>query len=110
MKKYIRTPEGIFEFAKRFDLEYYRQLGYTEEQINNKFIRNGNRLADTIEELLDGFIVENKDYHNWFFLDVSEFKERCTTLINWTYTGFIKTDKGLIYVAQLNDKGELELL
>ena len=107
--KYIRTKEGIFEFEKRFDLEHYRQLGYTEEHINKKFIRNGNKLADTIEELCDGFIVENRDSHEWFIMTIDEFKTETELLDhfrNWDYTAYIKTDKGLIYVAKMNEKGE----
>ena len=68
------------------------------------------KFAYTIEDLVDGFIVENNDNHIWFFMEVNEFKNEKEHLSNWTYTAFIKTDKGLIYVAKMNEKGELELL
>lgn len=67
--------------------------------------------ANTIEELCDGLIVEQKDNpNNWFIMEVQEFINEEEHLKEWFYKAFIKTDKGLIYVAKLNDKGELELL
>ena len=63
--------------------------------------------ADTIEELIDEWVyVENH--------------KETPVLIYWLSTnkkhkdddvyGAIWTDKGLIYVAKMNDKGELELI
>ena len=122
--KYIRTKDGIFEFAKRFDLEHYKKVGFSDEDIVRKFIRNGNKIANTIEELCDyltyyntfGDLIlkklphnedeENNDYYfirnltfNYF---TNEYDKRMRLAI--------LTDKGLIYVAKMNDKGELELL
>lgn len=110
--KYIRTKDGIFEFAKRFDLEHYKKVGFSNEDIIRKFIRNGNKLSDTIEELCDCFVVirpqprvtDHYILHRFAFV-----KEHCLNGDEMVY-GAIWTDRGLIYVAKMNDKGELELL
>lgn len=110
--KYIKTAHNIFEVIDETEL-VYKVIGASRERNNiyskSKCSTNVIKSSDSIEDLLEGFIVENKDYHNWFFLDVSEFKERCATLINWTYTGFIKISTGFKYVAKLNESGKLEL-
>ena len=118
--KYIRTPEGIFEFAKRFDLEHYRNVGYTDEDIARKFIRNGNKLADTIEELCDEFVLEHPLfapncktlYHSLEKAKngIKKHNDDAHKLYPFTIYGAIWTSKGLIYIAKMNDKGELELL
>lgn len=71
--------------------------------------------SDNLLDLLDGFIVTNdRDENLWIFLEVKEYlydKENDILLDTWDYKGFIKTDKGLIYVAQQNrNTGEIELL
>ena len=71
--------------------------------------------ADTIEELCDEFVIH---HHNgtptttkWSFekIIINYYHKRCLNSIQKLY-GAIWTDKGLIYVAKMNDKGELELL
>ena len=70
--------------------------------------------ADTVEELCDEFVwvsIEN-EYHN---RKANEYSLRTSRMqVNSpqmkTIYGAIWTDKGLIYVAKMNDKGELELL
>ena len=70
----------------------------------------GIKQADTIEELCDEFVIVHKELngnhtvHRYNWLGKSEHKAG-----NEVY-GAIWTDKGLIYVAKMNDKGELELL
>ena len=70
--------------------------------------------ADTIEELCDEFVLfydseETKpdltyrgDFNDLYFQNELKHSAKCY--------GAIWTDKGLIYVAKMNDKGELELL
>ena len=84
--KYVRTKDGrIIEtpFATDLDAPY--------------------QFADTIEELCDEFVGI---YHN--------ICEVVLTKDNWDkydiFCGAIWTDKGLIYVAKMNEKGELELI
>lgn len=73
--------------------------------LNNEVINQ----ADTIEELCDEFVVDK-------FGEKDIYKEMSIGLIqkhiarNHKIYGAIWTYKGLIYVAKMNDKGELELL
>lgn len=103
--KYIRTKDGIYEA----DFE------------PNKKLNNYKKCADTIEELCDEFVVEADDFgisqHDSHSIkeklegaikDVQAYKSNFNT--KQTIYGAIWTDKGLIYVAKMNDKGELELL
>lgn len=62
--------------------------------------------ADTIEELCDEFVRVSKSIHDFLVSDDIPTKKFDDTEIY----GAIWSDKGLIYVAKLNDKGELELL
>ena len=69
--------------------------------------------ADTIEELCDGFVtVGNKhivwDKQHCLGLTFEQVKESYSTY-HFKIYGAIWTDEGLIYVAKMNDKGELEL-
>ena len=83
--------------------------------------------ADTIEELCDEFVLYYMDLNEQSdkdtFYPYAQY-ERCgnvwqkdkkniiekTIKGHHTLYGAIWTDKGLIYVAKMNDKGELELL
>ena len=62
--------------------------------------------ADTIEELCDCFISTRDDYHDIW----DNFYEPRTLCSESDIYGAIWTDKGLIYVAKMNEKGELELI
>ena len=108
--KYIRTKGNVMAL-KKYDEARNRatELGLT---VSLKIIKQ----ADNIEELCDGLIVEEKDNtSNWFVMEMEEFKEldkeeRLYRLKDWSFNAFIKTDKGLIYVSKMNEKGELELI
>ena len=74
--------------------------------------------ADTIEELCDRCVVIHKYserpqdlsfYEAQYFIDVWTRKVKSNDPVVAIY-GAVWTDKGLIYVAKMNDKGELELL
>ena len=102
--QYIRTENGIFLLDESWDM-------LLEDMSIKKRI-------GTLEELCDEFVValnqEAKGYlvlnqcRNSFEKVVSLNKE--AKQIEATIYGAIWTDKGLIYVAKLNEKGELELL
>ena len=103
--KYIRTEEG-----KIFVADIYEPI-------------STDKVADTIEELCDEFV---------FITDDEEINKRDNVKLkkhiflrgqrglSFTltekdkkengYYGAIWTDKGLIYVAKMNEKGEFELL
>ena len=93
--KYIRTIDGIQalyidEFTE-YGKEYYKNC----------------KIADTIEELCDEFVIWFKELDKpTQFRDFETTKQYKKAKVY----GAIWTDKGLIYVAKMNDKGELELL
>jgi len=126
--KYIRTKDGIFAFegvntiTKVYETpKGIKPWSYSDGTLvkeGDKFIHVNNKdykvdeenTADTIEELCDVFVYETnennhyiKDKHNTIQLFFDNEKPIA-------YYGAIWTDKGLIYVAKMNDKGELELL
>ena len=109
--KYIRIKNGACAVN---DESYNVKYIIPAEEYLEKYYFDVNCIiaqADTIEELCDEFVVieETQNY----------VMERCSykTLKDngWIGSGFtiygaIWTDKGLIYVAKMNDKGELELI
>lgn len=129
--KYIRTKDGVYEVEDEIfapatlDLptEYlYKTIG------SNKLINQNDVIhqADTIEELCDEFVAEelfaetnyiahsnkivsvekNLEHFVNYFIEKNKITK--DKLLN--VYGAIWTSKGLIYVAKLNDKGELELI
>lgn len=113
--KYIRTKSGrIIDLTKvLLENEYGYGWGTIEhyiEYLNNDAQDTVINQADTIEELCDEFVVLEKGKTKPFVYDM-----HCRDLDryikeNATIYGAIWTDKGLIYVAKLNNKGEWELL
>ena len=105
---YVRTKDGrILDFDKLNEVSKL-SIDMEEESI---------READTIDELCDEFVAFDKEqpngkllYYKGFenlkkeFIDFEKDKEKVVVF------GSIWTDKGLIYVAKMNDKGELELI
>ena len=109
--KYIRTEDGRLLKVR---LEYHElpAIEYTIvywTEIGEPFInRQDNfKLSDTIEELCDEFVCVEKNGKDHNFLDIEQAKK---SLDEYIVYGAIWTDKGLIYAAKTNDKGELELL
>ena len=106
--KYIRTKNGIYEIINENET-FYECVG--KIFISKDIFYHKDRLADTIEELCDEFVCDNKivnvehDLENNLWVDDKLFED-----IKDIVYGAIWTDKGLIYVAKMNDKGELELL
>lgn len=92
----------------------------------NKFKEHIINQADTIEELCDEFVCEENHFIMkpiWLKFDeegnptetyhegiLNAIKGRYFNSIDYRWFGAIWTDKGLIYVAKMNEKGELELL
>ena len=104
--KYIRTKETICFAIDDREIDYFKyQLG--AENI---------KVADTIEELCDEFVLAKNDYFEYtiFRLFTTAKSLKLESVKNKEVVanifGAIWTDKGLIYVAKMNDKGELELL
>ena len=111
--KYVRTKDGrIVEIPnKHKEIVYDGNVIISVEKIINgvrgEAIVNGivDKKADTIEELCDEFVRVCEDIRDFLVSD-----DIPTQREGWDIYGAIWTDKGLIYVAKMNDKGEFELL
>lgn len=110
--KYIRTKDGIYEVE-----EWFKPLENDIVYIPNEGLNKILNQANTIEELCDEFVIETdreKYVYNKGFrelqreYDVYDSGYGLLKIIN--KYGAIWTDKGLIYVAKMNEKGELKLL
>lgn len=105
--KYIRTCTGVYGVEDDFMEDSVCVFGEGCVRVL--------QTAKTIEELCDEFVFIDKTcqhthliYKKQFFRGVYDVHKRAD--LNETIYGAIWTDKGLIYVAKMNDKGELELL
>ena len=125
--KYIRTQSGVYELIwdiiekndKTYIIEKYDGCVYEEEVLKQ---------SDTIKELCDEFVAVNTKYNSCRLTDIRRekyYEPRIPMYYAGEHThdfvddyiknkgliyGAIWTDKGLIYVAKMNGKGELELL
>ena len=123
--RYIRTKDDKI-FLIHEDLEI-KDLWYFEnrEKILVISCNPGDlgKTADTIEELCDEFVLINSKI--WVLGGYNQFESKkdaewdyknairlwkISKIPNKALYGAIWTDKGLIYVAKMNSKGELELL
>ena len=107
--KYIRTKDEIYEAVKEEDewvdiiSNFERKMKYNCCIKKKAIIKQ----ADTIEELCDEFVIKGtRGLYLGIPLQECELRNIPITQIY----GAIWTDKGLIYVAKMNEKGELELL
>ena len=118
MKKYIRTKDNeLYKYVTDFD-EY---IIAAKNGIYSESIKKDNILdqADTIEELCDEFVMfcpnaarkKIRVYNTMSSISLyfKRDKRWNGNMVDKVY-GAIWTDKGLIYVAKMNDKGELELI
>ena len=114
--KYIRTKDGIFD-------ETQHRHTIQKGRVSIIGVLYDFKQADTIEELCDEFVIKDNDCGLCYLLnDESKYsiqehiKDQIDILVNdfkmqnETCYGAIWTDKGLIYVAKLNEEGEFELL
>lgn len=88
MSKYVRTTDGIID--------------------SNQTVRRSKvvKYGETIVELCDKFVCVGGDYRDIY----TRVSDRNYNLEAFSVYGAIWTDKGLIYVAKMNEKGEFELL
>ena len=106
--KYIRTKDGVYDL--KLKPKYENDQKTIDFFVNtyyggyNNFVKGG----DTIEELCDKFVFRVGEY---VMIDKDEDR---IFRGNWkcydSIYGAIWTDKGLIYVAQMNESGVLELI
>lgn len=102
---YVRTKDGVYEVEQS-------QLEDDEEVVNCDYGQIHKleilRKSENLEELCDEYVVVNNTCFNT--------PQLLGTVIDKDYYkheevyGAIWTDKGLIYVAKMNDKGELVLI
>lgn len=115
--KYIRTKDELGILIEPTDNEELQKLkvGVNDMIFSTWYGNNRDNIvkqANTIEELCDEKVGTFKDgskpyiYKKMSWVDL---KKDWTQYHNNLY-GAIWTDKGLIYVAKLNEKGEMELL
>ena len=107
--KYIKTKDKVLKVRKPFEDEYTDNTHihcYEHPMVHKRDIIKS---ADAIEELCDMFVLfrDNKPYA---IVPNKEHNAELSKNVWKDYYGAIWTDKGLIYVAKMNDKGELELL
>ena len=112
--KYIRTKDTIFAVVKELEKVYFVRAKGNNNNIYSKSKCQTNVVsqANTIEDLCDQFVLLD---HNKVFLlannNFSVIKDIWNRRDMEIYIyGAIWTNKGLIYVAKINEKGELELL
>lgn len=111
--KYIRTKDAIEKLDDDWSM-------FCEKYACNK-------QANTIEELCDELVVKYKSEEKPRYIDMTKLLKTCKNIgvafkkhIKWLFDNYkdqleicklaIWTNKGLIYVAKMNEKGELELL
>ena len=113
---YIRTKDGVYKVSKELNNGTYLVKGKWHIE-KDKVITQ----SENLEKLCDGYYndILGDSLFNfdglYIYNDFESFKDDWIgyrTYDNWKGNGygFIKTDKGLIYVAKMNDKGMLELI
>lgn len=115
MKYYIRVKETIFEVVgENTKTLIVRAKGnpnhlYNKSRIQTEILQQ----ADTIEELCDEYCLKGSDGTRLVYnrSDFADLKKNILSNNGWTEIyGAIWTPKGLIYVAKMNEDGELVLL
>lgn len=108
--KYIKTKDGVYEVVDKYEVSYV--IGYTEDGFEKKVYKEDViKQADTIEELCDEFIYDygkDKDRFKNDSLALKILRANNNEKVN--IYGAIWTDKGLIYVAKMNEDGVLCLI
>ena len=117
--KYVRTKDKIIPYYDDLPtgklgvvIKYLGRVEYNK--VNEVFDEIVIKEADTIEELCDSFVFTDKRYieDHGICYSLKQALLLCELCrLDWTsIKGAIWTDKGLIYVAKINDKKRLELL
>ena len=117
MSKFIRTKYGIYEVESEFLDNEGKWVGYNIVGNDIAIILRTQVInqADTIEELCDEFVLYDNQLKTYGVFDkkVITFKwiqNHSTIYKGMTIYGAIWTSKGLIYVAKMDKKGDLELI
>lgn len=116
--KYYRTKDGSIYEYERVKTRVFIQQGMrsrekplSEEETLKLFPYEIIAQADTIEELCDEFVIVHQNpYCIEHYLADKNTDLKATNEHIGTVYGAIWTDEGLIYVAKMNEEGELKLL
>lgn len=123
MKRYVKTNTGIYELKSpntehqiSFD---HKTIEPAYMSVDYRWIAKKDIIADanTVEALYDGYYIDDLytkvgfDYDG-IFDEFDEFKDSFLCLLyedkaNIAGYAFIKTNRGFIFVAKMNDRGEL---
>lgn len=109
---YIRTENHIYLIHK--DISYGGNKIYKIYNHDFSIIGNDFKVADTIEELCDEFVVDWLPTNHKDIFGIDEYSkkviESCIGNNKTNVYGAIWTSDGLIYVAKMNEDGKLELI
>lgn len=108
---YIRTKDGVYDTSKGIYTPSIKMWAIGTVTIYDDDIL---KQADTIDELCDELVIHRKE-HNYNFVWNEDrnigLNYFCSLPEKYDVYGAVWVDgKGLIYVAKMNDKGELELI
>ena len=105
---YIRTKDGVYEVVDTYEVKYV--IGYTEDGFEISIYKeNVISQSESLEELCDEFVGVDKTCENGHQL-LRAVPYKCANYWNGGVYGAIWTSKGLIYVAKMNENGDLELI
>ena len=125
--KYIRTKDGrIVEVKRRRIVFPVFPTGEPRIIFNDNILENDViKESDDIKELFDGYYldIDNHPFDRTQIYGKDELQKALEERMDWqNYSdrkgleyeinlyAFIKTDKGLVFVAKINEKGDPELL
>ena len=115
---YVRTKDGVYEVVtaeRGSDNKLLYIISTSKTENTTDWVHEADVISQayTIEELCDEFVVNfecfNRSYYFIYKNSYDELKSDVQTF-NYSAYGAIWTDKGLIYVAKMNDKWDLVLI
>lgn len=121
MPKYIKIKEPYENTIKIMEVHHEEQDCYVCEYKYSDILLSASKdwvidQSDTIEKLCDGFYIDKckeeflyDEIFDECWYDFNPYFKECAKNGIDVY-GFIKTDKGLIYVAKMNSEGVLCLI
>ena len=115
---YIRTKDGVYEVEWNSCVEmWYDVKTYKVFILDSMISKVDYKLSENLEELCDLFVDEETKTifhkHNGYVINWKTNMVYSLKALSESYhsvKGAIYTDEGLIYVAKMNDKGDLELI
>ena len=107
---YIRTEDGVYKVSHYNDWATHKRKGATLiDEDKTSYIKNENIItqSENLAELCDVFVLIERNAKPIIFKTLQGAINN-KIYDDETIYGCIWTFKGLIYVAKMNDKGELE--